>query len=447
MKKIIAWALMLAMCMTLFAGCSQKETPAEPAATQAPATEATVSGLADAVAYVKTIYKNDEGTVTGKDYQVVGSVPVGTERYEISWSVDVAEDVVAVVVGDDGFVTIDVNEASAEEVAYVLTATLTDGTDTQSLSWNHTLPAAMDVDGMTYAEVVDFAYTVEDGVTTEDTYRLFGTVTSIDTEWSDEYQNITVTIVAAGREEMPIQCYRLTGEGAKDLKVGDEITVEGNLTSYNGTKEFAKNCVLVDFGDHPDQKALLKAAFELADGSALDYPAVLTGTVINIPTVWSDEYQNITVDMDVDGKTVQCYRLTGEGAKDLAVGDTITVAGVIKNYKGTVEFDGGCKLVPNDAYHSVKNALSAYKLQEGEAQEVTKTITGTIATVDTAWSDEYKNITVTIVVAGLEDYKVQCFRLTGEGAEALAEGDEITVTGILKNYSGTVEFDAGCTLG
>ena len=446
MKKIIAWALMLAMCVTLFAGCSQKETPAE----NAPATEATeaaVSGLKDAVAYVKTIYKNDEGTVTGKDYQVVGSVPVGTERYEISWSVDVAEDVVAIVVAEDGFVTVDVNEASAEEVPYVLTATLTDGTDTQTLSWNHTLPAAMDVDGMTYTEIVDFAYTVEDGVTTEDTYRLFGTVSKIEDAWSDEYQNISVFITVDGREDMPIECYRLTGEGAKDLAIGDAITVEGNLTSYNGVKEFNKGCVLVGYGDHPDQKALVKAAFELAEGGALDYPSVLTGTIVAIPTAWSDEYGNITVDMDVDGKTVECYRLSGEGAKDLAVGDTITVAGVIKNYKGTVEFDAGCKLVPNEAYHSVKNALSAYKLQEGEAQEVTKTITGTISTVGTAWSDEYKNITVTIVVAGLEDYPIECFRLTGEGAEALAEGDEITVTGTLKNYSGTVEFDAGCTLG
>lgn len=445
MKKIIAWALMLAVCVTLFAGCSQKETPAE-TAPSTEATEAAVSGLADAVAYVKAIYKN-AAEITGKDYQVVGVVPVGTEKYEIAWSVDVSEDVVAVVPGEDGFVTIDVNEGSSEEVPYVLTATLTDGTDTQTLTWNHIVPASMDVDGMTYAEIVDFAYTVEDGVTTEDTYRLFGTITSIDTEWSDEYQNITVTIAVAGCEDKPVQCYRLTGDGAKDLAVGDAITVEGYLTSYSGTKEFAKNCVLVGYGDHPDQKALVKAAFELAEGATMDYPAVLTGTIVSIPSAWSDEYGNITVDMDVDGQTVECYRLTGDGAKDLAEGDTITVAGIIKNYSGTVEFDKGCKLVPNEAYHSVKNALSGYKLQEGEAQEVSKTITGTIATIDTAWSEDYKNITVTIVVAGLEDYKIQCFRLTGDGAKDLAEGDEITVTGTLKNYSGTIEFDAGCTLG
>ena len=46
----------------------------------------------------------------------------------------------------------------------------------------------------------------------------------------------------------------------------------------------------------------------------------------------------------------------------------------------------------------------------------------------------------------LEDMPVQCYRLSGEGADTLAEGDTITVTGLLKNYKGTVEFDKGCTL-
>ena len=41
---------------------------------------------------------------------------------------------------------------------------------------------------------------------------------------------------------------------------------------------------------------------------------------------------------------IVCYRLKGDGAKDLAVGDVITVTGIIKNYKGTIEFDAGCQL-------------------------------------------------------------------------------------------------------
>jgi DNA/RNA endonuclease YhcR with UshA esterase domain len=305
----------------------------------------------------------------------------------------------------------------------------------------------MNVDGLTYAEIVALAYALEDQAATEDAYRLFGTVTSIDTEWSEDYQNITVTIAVAGCEEQPIQCYRLKGEGAKDLKVGDAITVEGILKNYKGTYEFDAGCVLVGYGEHVDQKALLKAAFSLADGASLDYPAVVTGVITEIPSAWSDEYGNITVNMEFDGNILQCYRLSGEGAKDLAVGDTITVAGMIKNYKGLIEFDKGCKLVPNDAYHSVKNALSGYKLLDGEAQTAAKTITGTISAVDTAWSEDYQNITVTIVVAGLEDYPIMCYRLKGEGAKDLAVGDTITVTGILKNYKGTIEFDAGCTLG
>ena len=447
MKKMTVWALLLAMTVALFAGCTntpaETTAPSTPVETQ-PATEA-VSGLADAVAYVKTIYKN-AADITAKDYEVISVVPMGTEKFEITWTVDVAEDVVAVVAGENGMTLIDVNEDCAAETPYVLTATLTDGKDTESLSWNHTVPAAMNVDGMTYAEIVAMAYALEDQQSTEDAYRLYGTVSSIDTEWSDEYENITVTIVVAGCEDFPIQCYRLKGEGAKDLKVGDAITVEGILKNYKGTYEFDQGCTLVGYGEFVDQKALMKAAFALGEGASLDYPAVLTGVVTEIPSAWSEEYGNITVNMEIDGQIVQCYRLKGEGAKDIAVGDTITVAGIIKNYKGTIEFDQGCVMVPNELYHSVKNALSGYKLQDGEAQEVTKTITGTISAIDSAWSDEYQNITVIIVVGGLEDYPIMCYRLSGEGAKDLAVGDTITVTGILKNYKGTIEFDQGCTL-
>ncbi len=441
MKRLLSWILVLALAVTLIAGCTNdgdqnndtsagENTPSEAA-----------NPLADAVAYVKAIYKTTEGSITGKDYQVIASVPVGDATYNITWTVDVAEDLVKIVVGDDGMVTIDINEKAETETPYVLTATI----ETESLSWNHILPAALAGD-MSYAEIVDMAYALTDGQATDDPYYLYGTVTSIDTAWSDEYQNITVTIAVAGKENKPIQCYRLSGEGAKDLAVGDDITVKGILKNYKGLIEFDKGCELVGYGEHLDQSATLKAAFALAEGAAMDYPTVLTGVISEIPTAWSDEYQNITVNLDFDGQILQCYRLTGEGAKDLAVGDKITVAGIIKNYKGLIEFDKGCKLIHAELASSAKNAFSGYTIPEGESQDTQKTITGTISTIDTAWSADYENITVTIVVGGLEDYKIMCYRLKGEGAETLAVGDTITVTGTLKNYKGTIEFDAGCTL-
>ena len=436
MKILISIALMLVLCLSVFASCKTEPAPA----TAEPAT------IADAVAYIKTVYKN-AAEMTTKDFDRIGVVPVGDVKFDVEWTVDVGEDSVKVVRNENGMVTIDINEDSPEEVAYVLTATIKDAEGkTETLTWNHKLPATMNVDGMTYAEIVDYAYTLEDGMKIEDTYRLSGTIVKIDTAWNPDYKNITVTIAIAGKEDKPIMCYRLAGEGAADLAVGDVITVEGLLKNYKGTIEFDAGCVLVGMGDIPDQKALLEAAFILPDGDSLAYPSVMTGTVDKIVSAWSDQYGNITVDIAVEDKIVQAYRLSGEGAKDLAVGDRITVVGIIKNYKGTIEFDAGCTLVPNDSFQNVKNALSGYKLLENEAQETAKTITGTIATIDTAYSPDYKNITVTIVVGGLEDYKIMCYRLAGEGAADLAVGDTITVTGILKNYKGTIEFDAGCTL-
>ena len=84
-------------------------------------------------------------------------------------------------------------------------------------------------------------------------------------------------------------------------------------------------------------------------------------------------------------------------------------------------------------------------MEEGAELKGVKTVTGTIIKIDTAYSEEYKNITVTIAAAGLADMPIQCYRLTGEGADKLAEGDVITVSGVIKNYKGTIEFDKGCT--
>ena len=94
----------------------------------------------------------------------------------------------------------------------------------------------------------------------------------------------------------------------------------------------------------------------------------------------------------------------------------------------------------------VRTVLNAYTLEDGLSMNDTATLTGVIHNIPTPWSPDYKNITVDITVAGLADYPIQCYRLSGEGADTLAVGDTITVTGTIKNYKGTIEFDKGCTL-
>ena len=449
MKKFIALILALTLCMSIFAVAGAEATATDTTEAVEPVVEYSDDpDLNDARSYLFMMYKNAAET-TLTDYTVVGVVNVGGVEYPIEWTVDT--DAVKIVYGEDKMVTIDVDDQNPEEVTYVLTATLktAEGAIAKPLNFKHKVPAAMILEGLSYEEIVAAAYTLEDGVALEETQRLYGVVTEIGTAWSDEYQNITVTIQVGDLADQPIECYRLSGEGAKDLAVGNDITVEGILKNYKGTIEFDKGCVLVGYGEIISQQAILDAAYALEDGVSMTAPTALVGEIIEIGTAWSDEYQNITVTIVADGKTeqpIECYRLTGEGAKDLAVGDTIAVAGTIKNYKGTIEFDKGCQLIPVDAAKDVRTAMGAYTLEDGMSQTSEKTLTGEIVSIDTAWSDEYKNITVTIVAGGMADYKVQCYRLSGEGADTLAVGDTITVTGTIKNYKGTIEFDKGCTL-
>ena len=327
MKKFLAMLMLLAMC---FSCAAMAETTDE--------------DLAAAKTYLFMMYK-DLPETTMSDYEVVGVINIGGIEFPITWTAD--SDTIKIVPQDNKMVTIDVDEKNPEEVTYTLTATLSNAAgETVSVSFAHKVPAAMILEGMSYEEIVAAAYSLEAGLALEDTQRLYGTVTKIDTPWSDEYQNITVTIQVGELADQPIQCYRLTGEGAEKLQVGDAITVEG----------------------------------------------------------------------------------------------------ILKNYKGTIEFDKGCVTVPADSVASVRLAVSAYALEAGLSMNDASTMTGVITSIDTAWSDEYKNITVTIVPGGLTDYAVQCYRLSGEGAETLAVGDTITVSGTIKNYKGTIEFDKGCTL-
>ena len=447
MKKLIICVLMLALCLSAFAGCGSTE-------------EATpVDGLANAKEYLYTMYKNSPVT-TPADYKVVGRVVISGVTYEVAWTAD--SDTVKFVKGEDGFVTVDVDEANPEELHYKLTATLTNAEGkTESITFEHKVPAAIIIEeGISYAEIVDLAYKLEAGLAMDGTFRLCGTITKIDTPWSADYQNITVTIAIAGKEDMPIMCYRLKGEGADKLAVGDVITAEGVLKNYNGTIEFDAGCVFLGYGDQKDPTAILDAAYKLEEGLAMTEPTTLTGVITKIDTPYSADYKNITVIIvcgGIEDKPMMCYRLKGEGADKLAIGDTITVTGTVKNYKGTIEFDAGCTL---DYVHSanaeepvvpapenpVEIVNAAYALKDGEILPYTATLTGKITEIGSPYSEQYGNITVTIAVADAEDKPIVCFRLKGDGADKLAVGDTITVTGTIKNYEGTIEFDAGCKL-
>lgn len=208
--------------------------------------------------------------------------------------------------------------------------------------------------------------------------------------------------------------------------------------------------------------AILLAGAEMASGTTSGYEVTITGTVASIANT---QYGNMNVE-DANGNTILVYGTyssTGAvrfDAMDVQpkVGDEVTITGEIKNYNGTVQINSGRLMA-----HTVKEVEvpkiegtgaileAAYALASGEVLSggVHKyTLTGTIVSIDTEYNSQYGNITVTIQCEGFETMPIQAYRLKGEDTAQTAligVNDVITVTGIIKNYNNTIEFDQGCT--
>lgn len=133
---------------------------------------------------------------------------------------------------------------------------------------------------MTYQEIVDLGYALEEGASLPGTYRLYGKVIRMDTAYSYQYNNVTVTMVVEGREDKPIYCYRLAGPGAPEIHVGSQITVEGKLKNYKGTIEFDAGCRLLSTMHEvlPGPNLHIQASFDKKE-AVIGQPITLTFTI------------------------------------------------------------------------------------------------------------------------------------------------------------------------
>ena len=348
MKKVISIVLLLTLCLSLFAGC-KNETDS-----------GTNYDLASAKAYLTNMYQTagkGEVMVLTADKDVLAKVTIDGIGYEVSWAVKVtsgsADDVKVGESKKANQVLLDINEKPAADVLFTATATIKagDGT-TETVSFNYKV-AASAAAGLTDEQIVEKAYELENGEIMEGNVTLTGVITMVKTPYDASYQNITVVIQIGELTDKRIECYRLKGDGADKLGMGDTITVTGVLKNYNGTIEFDAGCTLdkVVPGEKveapADPKEIVNAAYALEAGASLPYSATLTGVITEIKTPYDDGYKNISVIFAIEGcedKPILCYRLKGDGAADLAVGDTITVTGYIVNYNGTIEYTSGCVL-------------------------------------------------------------------------------------------------------
>ena len=150
-----------------------------------------------------------------------------------------------------------------------------------------------------------------------------------------------------------------------------------------------------------------------------------TALVIKAAHTWGDVVATTLATCTTEGVGTATCTVCGESDT------TIVIPKLDHDYSGA---NGTC--VNGCGYTKDENTvIELYALGKDEALGE-RTLTGVVTVAETKSK-------VTMVVGSLEDKPVVCYRLTN--GSSLKVGDKITVTGTLKDYNGTKEFDSGAT--
>ena len=245
MKRTIAWILVLVLCLGVFAGCAEKPVASTNPGTTAGAAEN--EGLQKAAKYLKALY-NTAPVETGVDFERTTIVPVGTVQYTVTWAVDVAEDLVKIVAGENNTVVIDVNEDNQTETAYKLTATVSDKDgNKKEVVFDHILPKAVAKDGTEFsvAEIIAMGAAKEHNTYTDYKYKVTGVITEV---YNTQYGNMKITD-DAGNILTIYGTFSADGAlryDAMDVKpvAGDTVTIYGIVGQYNGTPQIKNGWIV-----------------------------------------------------------------------------------------------------------------------------------------------------------------------------------------------------------
>lgn len=516
MKKILSVALVLILSLSLLAGCGGKKDE-----DKTPSNLANAKAFLEDMIY-GTVYKAGDTMPIDKDKDVVSAVTVDGVSYPIEWSITITEGAAdSVVIGESdtaNHVEIDLPDVAETDILFSAVAVIKDEAgNSETATFNYKMTCTLGD-----LEILDKAYALEDGSKLSGTPSLTGDIVEIKTPYDATTKSIAVVIQVGDVTDKLVQCMGLLGDYVDGLVVGDNICVSGVLGKDGGVVGFESGCTLVYVnkadGSNPgdattvpgddtttlpgddtttvpgddttapsngsttkvstttkkptttvantqlklvtDQAKILKEAFALGENECTPYIAQLTGKVLAVEE-YNDQYGSVTLTIQVDGKSIECYQMKGNGTDKVKSGDTVTVKGVIKNYfyegatKGKVEFAWHeasgtevtlVKLVAGatqDLSTVAKILAAAKALKNGETLQKEVTLTGKVLDVETPYDANYDNITINIRV---EDTDIKCYRMKGNGIAQLKSGDTVTVEGIIKNFNGIIEFDSGCQM-
>lgn len=484
MKKRITGIIATLTCMTtLMSGCSFIENliPGKN-----PATPVTwnVEGAAEYL-YMEQVDKNE---TTRKDYTVPTTIQYLGGTYTIEWTVDVTQGVSVVVA--DGVTTIDVDEMLAEDLTYVLTATLKDGngqTATEEftrtvLKIEGTVCAAISaapVEGKMYKYHVyqqqlgkDLYFNgKEDGFyfgTTEDYEEAVDVFAEyLENSTTEFHLAFNVTTVTEGVEETSKQYIgvQLSSDKAHNnivmtntpvsvFKWNDDASLKTVTTTLAVDKDGKENSEFY-LGNYSNYDTISASTIDNAPSSNVGHLVEMT-TRDNVSETEkvSQTAREIKVDNVYGSKTVELpvlgttfpdvaitYAVSGTGASYANGALTLTAAADPTEITLTATITCGEASDTKEVKFTLfSDAYKAVSLAEANAaiDGFLVEVTGVVVSIESAWSTKYNNMDVTIS-DGTNTLKV--YRLASE----VALCDNVTIKGQMASYKGARQIGQGAT--
>ena len=230
--------------------------------------------------------------------------------------------------------------------------------------------------------------------------------------------------------EVPATC---TEDGSYTFVCGDcgeTVSKVLSATGHNSVDNICTEC-----GEFEFPEPTLAEAVAMADGTKVFLRDVV---VVEINTPWNSNFGNITVTVeDANGDTLYCYRL----ATNVEVGDILNITGSIGSYNNAKQLAAGATAVITgktevEEPDPVEVTLAdAAELEDGTLVLVQ----GIVTEINTAWSDSYNNISVTITDANGDS--LYLYRVYTK----VALGEEIAVTGKMATYNNARQLGEGST--
>ncbi|MBR2985785.1 MAG: hypothetical protein IKC58_04225, partial [Clostridia bacterium] len=363
--------------------------------------------------------KNLSVVDTAVEGDVIELPATGALETTITWALDGEYTNVTLA---DGKLT--VNEQIADTVVVKLVATIASGSASENVTFEVTVPAART---SFVKAALNAGAALADGSTTEQSYMIIGTLSEIDSEYSEQYKNVSFYVQDA--EGNKILVYRYNLADAATVKVGDFIAFAAPIKNYKGTIEAVATFEALDITTLADAAAAGLAGTGEAGTQVYGY-------VKSIDSAYSAQYGNITVTISDGTNDFYIYRL--KGGEDIMVGDYLLITGTPSQYKNAAQMAQGATYVkspihvvtaPAEKVTTIEAALSAAVGTPAE-------LTGTVVRYNSA---DFKDSYYIKDEAGKE---ILVYRANAEANI----GDVIKVVGTIGAYNGVNQIAQGSTV-